>query len=70
MENRLVLAKVLAIKHNDLHVISVGEEVITLHLEEFLSTEFGRPVTVLKVTVLNPQSAVCDLVHFAYSMVL
>lgn len=62
MENRLVLADILAVKNNDLHILSVGEQVITLCLEEFVLTEFGRPVTVpvtvivLKVTVLNVQS--------------
>lgn len=42
MEDRLVLAKILAIKHNDLHMLSVGEKVIMLHLEEFVPTELGR----------------------------
>lgn len=57
MESRLVLAQILAIKHNDLHILSVGEKVITLQLEEFVSAEFGSAVViVLKVPVLNPQS--------------
>lgn len=57
-----MLADILAVKNNDLHILSVGEKVITLHLEEFVLTEFGRPATVpvtvivLKVTVLNLQS--------------
>lgn len=67
MENRLVLADILAVKNNDLHILNVGEKVITLHLEEFVLTEFGRPVTVpvtvivLKVTVLNLQSWECSV---------
>lgn len=51
MENRLVLAEILAIKNNNLHILSVGEKIITLHLEEFVLTEFGRPV-IVPVTVI------------------
>lgn len=74
MESRLVLAQILAIKHNDLHILS-GEKVITLHLEELVSAEFGRPVTVLyslyshhyvKAPVLRVQCVVCSPLHTAW----